>query len=136
MRPERLTMEDHRFLFRCRQNLCALFDDFDDPCVLVHGNLSLSNMLKEAWSDQLLSMINPGRTLWAPREYELFRLSEEGPAEALLFRYLQQAPVAEGFIARRWLYMLWEEADRLIHTGRFNRARFDLAARSLLPWLE
>ncbi|MEI2265132.1 YcbJ family phosphotransferase [Erwinia sp. CGal63] len=135
MRPEPLTMEDHRLLFRCRQNLCALFDDFSDPCVLVHGNLSLSNMLKEAWSDQLLSMINPGRVLWAPREYELFRLCEEGQAEALLFRYLQQAPVAEGFIARRWLYVLWEEVDRLIHHGEFNRARFDLAANSLLPWL-
>lgn len=136
MRPERLSMEDHRFLFRCRQSLCAFFTDFDDPCVLVHGNLSLQSMMKEAWSDQLLSMVNPGTILWAPREYELFRLCEEGQPEALLFHYLQRAPVAEGFIARRWLYMLWDEIDRLIHSGQFSRERFDLAMRSLQPWLD
>lgn len=34
--------------------------------------------------------------LWAPREYELFRLAEGGQAEQLLWRYLQQAPVSEG----------------------------------------
>lgn len=32
--------------------------------------------------------------LWAPREYELFRLAEGGQAEQLLWRYLQQAPVS------------------------------------------
>ncbi|MGE9550573.1 YcbJ family phosphotransferase [Erwinia amylovora] len=135
MRPEALTMEEWRVLFRSRQNLENLFDDFDDPCVLVHGNLSLRSMLKQVWSDELLSIINPGTVLWAPREYDLFRLNEEGPAEALLFHYLKQAPVAEGFIARRWLYTLWDEMGRLIQTGQFDRKRFDHAAASLLPWL-
>lgn len=135
MRPEKLSLDDHRLLFRCRQNLAALFEDFDDPCVLVHGNLTLRSMLKEAWSDQLLSMINPGTMLWAPREYDLFRLGEEGLSGTLLFHYLRQAPVDEGFIARRWLYTLWDEVDRLIHSGRFDRDRFNLAAQSIVPWL-
>lgn len=135
LRPETLSMEVRQVLFRSRQNLAHLFDDFDDPCVLVHGNLSLRNMLKQTRSDELFAMINPGTVLWAPREYELFRLSEEGPAETLLFHYLQQAPVAEGFIARRWLYMLWDEISRLIQTGQFDRSRVDRAAALLLPWL-
>lgn len=135
MRPEALTMEMRRVLFRSRENLGNLFADFNDSCVLVHGNLNLSNMLKEVWSDQLLSMINPGVVLWAPREFELFRLSDEGRGEELMFRYLKQAPVAEGFVARRWLYVLWEEVDRLIHTRQFNAPRFNHAAQSLLPWL-
>lgn len=135
MRFEELTMEDRRVLYRSRENLGNLLADFNEPCVLVHGNLSLNSMLKEAWSDQLLSMINPGMMLWAPREYELFRLCDEGLAESLLFHYLRQAPVAEGFVARRWLYRLWDEIDRLIHTGQFDKARFQQAANSLLPWL-
>ena len=135
MRTNLLSMDDHRLLFRCRQNLASLFEDFDDPCVLVHGNVTLRSMLKEAWSDQLLSMVSPGPILWAPREYDLFRLGTEGAGEALLFHYLRQAPVADGFISRRWLYTLWDETDRLIHTGRFNRQRFDFAAKSIGPWL-
>lgn len=135
MRPQGLTMEEWRMLFRSRQNLASLFEDFDDRCVLIHGNLSLSNMLKDACSDELLTFINPGTLLWAPREYELFRLGEEGLSETVLFHYLRQAPVNDGFIARRWFYTLWHEMEQLIQTGRFNRPRFDRAAHSLLPWL-
>ena len=73
--------------------------------------------------------------LWAPREYELFRLVDNTLAEGLLWHYLQRAPVAESFIWRRWLYVLWDEVAQLVNTGRFNRSHFDLAAKSLLPWL-
>ncbi len=44
--------------------------------------------------------------LWAPREFELFRLMDNPLAEGLLWHYLQRAPVAESFIWRRWLYVL------------------------------
>lgn len=67
-------------------------------------------------------MVGPGMMLWAPREYELFRLAEGGRAEQLLWRYLQQAPVSEAFVWRRWLYLLWDEVDSLVNTGR-DRAR-------------
>ena len=73
--------------------------------------------------------------LWAPREYELFRLMDNALAESLLSQYLQRAPVAESFIWRRWLYVLWDEVTQLVNTGRFNRSNFDLATKSLLPWL-
>ncbi|MDO2266508.1 hypothetical protein Q2451_24945, partial [Escherichia coli] len=33
------------------------------------------------------------------------------------------------------LYLLWDEVDNLVNTGRFDRVRFDLAAKSILPWL-
>mgnify|MGYP001027496128 CR=1 FL=1 len=56
-------------------------------------------------------------------------------AESLLWQYLQRAPVAESFIWRRWLYVLWDEVAQLVNTGRFNRSNFDLATKSLLPWL-
>ncbi|MFP2385364.1 YcbJ family phosphotransferase [Enterobacter ludwigii] len=130
-----LTMQDKRILFRTRECLPALFDGFNDNCVLVHGNFTLRSMLKDPRSDQLLAMVGPGIMLWAPREYELFRLSDSGAAEGLLWHYLQRAPVAEAFLCRRWLYLLWDEVAQLVNTGRFNRANFDLATKSLLPWL-
>ncbi|HHA1839061.1 TPA: YcbJ family phosphotransferase [Enterobacter asburiae] len=130
-----LTMQDKRILFRTRECLPALFDGFNDNCVLIHGNFTLRSMLKDSRSDQLLAMLGPGIMLWAPREYELFRLSDSGAAEGLLWHYLQRAPVAEAFLWRRWLYLIWDEVAQLVNTGRFNRANFDLATKSLLPWL-
>ena len=130
-----LTMQDKRILFRTRECLPALFEGFNDNCVLIHGNFTLRSMLKDPRSDQLLAMVGPGIMLWAPREYELFRLSDSGAAEGLLWHYLQRAPVAEAFLWRRWLYLLWDEVAQLVNTGRFNRANFDLATKSLLLWL-
>ncbi|MCX8964707.1 hypothetical protein EHW66_06680 [Erwinia psidii] len=135
MRPQTLSVENWQILFRSRQELARLFEDFGDPCVMIHGDLRLRNMLRHPRRDELLSFINPAPILWAPREYELFRLGEEAPSEALFFHYLKQAPVAEGFIARRWLYTLWDEMEQLIHTGRFNRDRVERAAHALLLWL-
>ncbi len=128
-----LTMQDKRILFRTREYLPSLFEGFNDNCVLVHGNFCLRSMLKDARSDQLLAMVGPGLMLWAPREFELFRLMDNPLAEGLLWHYLQRAPVAESFIWRRWLYVLWDEVAQLVNTGRFNRTNFDLAAKSLLP---
>lgn len=130
-----LTQEDRTLLFRARACLDSLFDDFNDNPVLVHGNLSLRSLLKDPRSDQLLAMINPGTVLWAPREFDLFRLWEEGMSEQLLFSYLQRAPVAESFLARRWLYIVWESVSHLIHTGKLDRRAFDYARQQLLPWL-
>ncbi|EJF29397.1 MULTISPECIES: YcbJ family phosphotransferase [Enterobacteriaceae] len=130
-----LTMQDKRILFRTRECLPRMFEDFSDNCVLIHGNFSLRSMLKDSRSDQLLAMVNPGVMLWAPREYELFRLAEPGQAESLLWHYLQRAPVAESFLWRRWLYVLWDEVAHLLQTGRLNRPVFDNASKSLLPWL-
>ena len=130
-----LTMQDKRILFRTRECLPTLFEGFNDNCVLVHGNFTLRSMLKDPRSDQLLAMVGPGIMLWAPREYELFRLCDSASAEGLLWHYLQRAPVAEAFVWRRWLYLLWDEVAQLVNTGRFNRSNFDLASKSLLPWL-
>ncbi|RLM08530.1 hypothetical protein BIY27_17085 [Gibbsiella quercinecans] len=130
-----LTMDYRRLLYRTREALTHFFVGFDDPCVLVHGNLTLRSMLKDAKTDQLLAMFNPGMMLWAPREYDLFRLSEPGMPSQLLFEYLQRAPVAESFMARRWLYTVWEAAARMIHTGKLDRQLFSNASQQLLPWL-
>ncbi|MCG8709045.1 YcbJ family phosphotransferase [Brenneria sp. 4F2] len=131
-----LTQKDRSLLYRSRQCLPILFDDFNDSCVLVHGNLSLRSMLKDSHSDQLLAMINPGVMLWAPREYELLRLCEAGMPEQLLYHYLGKAPVAESFVYRRWLYVIWEAVARYINTGQLDRLLFDTASRELSPWLE
>ncbi|MBK4714748.1 MULTISPECIES: YcbJ family phosphotransferase [Tenebrionibacter/Tenebrionicola group] len=130
-----LTMQDNRLLFRSREALPRLFDNFTDTCVLVHGNFTLGSMLKDARSDRLSAVMNPGAILWAPREYDLFRLQEQGMSESLLWHYLQRAPVAESFLWRRWLYILWNEVARLVSCGRMNRPAFDAAAKALLPWL-
>lgn len=131
-----LSVDDRGMLYRARASLPLLFDDFDEGAVLVHGNLGLRSMLKDPRSDQLLAMLNPGMMLWAPREYELFRLCEEGMPDELLYRYLSRAPVAESFLARRWLYVIWEIMARFIHTGQLDRALFDSASQQLLPWLD
>lgn len=135
MKAPQFTAADRALLYRARTNLPQLFQDFDDCAVLVHGNLTLRSMMKDARSDQLLAMVNPGVVLWAPREYDLFRLSEEGAAGELLGAYLQRAPVAESFVARRWLYALWEAVGRLLHTGQLDQPAFAHASRQLLPWL-
>ncbi|MDF7681273.1 YcbJ family phosphotransferase [Enterobacteriaceae bacterium ESL0689] len=133
--PSGLTMQDKQLLFRSRECLPDLFHGFNDNCVLVHGNFTLRSMLKETRSDQLLAIVGAGMMLWAPREYELFRLSDGGQEEQLLWHYLRRAPVAESFLWRRWLYLLWDEVDKLVNRRQFDRARFQLAAKSLLPWL-
>ncbi|WP_029592400.1 YcbJ family phosphotransferase [Franconibacter pulveris] len=130
-----LTMQDRRMLFRTRECLDEMFAGFSDNCVLIHGHFSLRSMLKDARSDQLLAMVSPGVVLWAPREYELFRLFDTPLAESLFWHYLQRAPVAESFLWRRWLYVLWDEVAQLLQTGRMNRAAFDTASKSLLPWV-
>lgn len=135
LRPPDLTVNDRRILYRSREQLPRLFREFDDSCVLVHGNLTLRSMLKDARSDQLLAMINPGTMLWAPREYELFRLCDGGMGESLLSRYLAHAPVAEEFIGRRWLYQLWEAVATMVDTGKYDRRQFSAASTALLPWL-
>lgn len=135
LRPPMLTMDDRRLLYRCHQQIDDFFRGFDDPCVLVHGNLNLRHILKVPRTDQLLAMVNPGNVLWAPREFDLFRLWEPGAASELLTCYYQHAPVSEAFLWRRGLYALWETIDHLVHTGCFDRPMFDQASQLLLPWL-
>ncbi|MEG2830006.1 MAG: YcbJ family phosphotransferase [Edwardsiella sp. (in: enterobacteria)] len=130
-----LAMPVRRALVRSQAQLTTLFADFDDGAVLVHGNLTLRSVLKESRSDQLLAMLNPGMILWAPREYDLFRLCEDDMSADLLGSYLRKAPVSEAFMARRWLYMLWEAANRYLHTGVQEQAVLARAAQQLLPWL-
>ncbi|QKJ86615.1 hypothetical protein PMPD1_1664 [Paramixta manurensis] len=135
LKPPFLSMEGRRVLYRSREILPRLFEDFDDNCVLVHGNVMLRNMLKDPRSDQLLAMMNPGMVLWAPREFELFHLCEAGAEESLLWRYLSQAPVAEDFVYRRWFYQLWEAIAQMLLTGKLDTGRFQRATEGLLPWL-
>lgn len=133
--PAFLCMDDRRILYRSRDRFATLFGDFNDPCVLIHGNLSPDNILKNPGHDRLLAMVNPGPLQWAPREFDLYPFCGFASGDALLNDYYQYAPLAEGFVARRWLYLLWEEIARWQNHGKFNRQRFRLAAESLLPWL-
>ena len=135
LQPPAFTHADRQVLFRSREQLAHLFRDFDDPCVMLHGNLRLTSIVKNARSDQLLAMTQPGAILWGPREYELMQLGESPAEQALMARYLQCAPVSEGFLWRRWLYQLWDCIDGLVQYGEFDRARFDYAHAQLLPWL-
>ncbi|WP_226569527.1 YcbJ family phosphotransferase [Mangrovibacter yixingensis] len=130
-----LSMQDKAILLRTKENLPGLFAGFTDNCVLVHGNFTLRSMLKDSRTDQLLAILNPGIMLWAPREFDLFRLNESGLSESLFWHYQQKAPVDEAFLWRRWLYVLWDEVSQLLSTGRMNRAAFDKARKELLPWV-
>ncbi|QTO53095.1 phosphotransferase [Duffyella gerundensis] len=130
-----LTAEDRHLLLRCRQQLPRLFNDFAARCVLVHGNLSLQNLIKDPRSDRLIAVVHPGPILWAPREFELSKLSETGAAESLMFASLRHQPADEGFIWRRWIYLLWDTVAEAIAGMPLNRPRFDHAAQQLLPWL-
>lgn len=130
-----LSMQDKAILLRTKENLPGLFAGFTDNCVLVHGNFTLRSMLKDSRTDQLLAILNPGIMLWAPREFDLFRLNESGLSESLFWHYQQKAPVDEAFLWRRWLYVLWDEVSQLLSTGRMNREAFDKARKELLPWV-
>jgi hypothetical protein len=130
-----LTMQDKRILFRTRECLPDLFKDFNDNCVLVHGNFTLRSMLKDPRSDQLLAMVGPGMMLWAPREYELFRLAESGQAEGCCGttcagrRWRKRFSGGAGSICCGMKWIIWSIPGALTAPG------FDLAAKSLLPWL-
>lgn len=112
-----MTQADRAVLYRAKASLALLFADFDDSSVLVHGNLTLRSMLKDVRSDQLLAMLNPGPMLWAPREYDLFRLSEEGCqasyciAISIKHRSLKPSLLAVGFICSGtwWLVLFIQE---------------------------
>jgi hypothetical protein len=52
------TMPASDFPARCQR--CRPGHGFDDPCVLMHGNLRLASMLKDPHSDQLVAMTQPG----------------------------------------------------------------------------
>ncbi len=69
LQPPSFTLADRQVLFRSREKLADFFRDVDDPCVMVHGNVRLYSMIKNARSDQLLAMTQLGTILWAPREY-------------------------------------------------------------------
>ncbi|MGL4860402.1 MAG: phosphotransferase [Enterobacteriaceae bacterium] len=127
--------DEFRILARSLQQLNELFFDFDDNAVLVHGNLTLRSILKDPDSQQLVAMINPGIMLWAPREYELFRLSVQGLPAQLLSSYLRRAPVADSFMARRWLYLAWELVARFLRVGQLDEALFKQTCQHLHPWL-
>jgi len=76
-----LTMQDKRMLFRTRECLDGLFAGFNDNSVLVHGNFTLRSMLKDARSDQLVAVVNPGVMLWAP----VLVLSAARPGGGILY---------------------------------------------------
>ncbi|CAK9884590.1 MAG: hypothetical protein XXXJIFNMEKO3_00979 [Candidatus Erwinia impunctatus] len=135
LRPAQLSLHDYQILYRSKAHLQSLLADAEETCVLVHGNLTLQHLLKDPRSDKLQAIVCPGNMLWAPREFELARLGHDPLSESILFGYLQRFPVAEGFIARRWLYVLWEQVDQLLHSGHFSRETFHHAAQSLFPWL-
>jgi hypothetical protein len=115
-----LTMQDKRILFRTRECLPALFEGFNDNCVLIHGNFTLRSMLKDSRSDQLLAMVGPGSC-----SGHRVNMSCSGSATAgggrVAVALLQRAPVAEAFLWRRWLYLLWDEVAQLVIPA-FNRA--------------
>jgi hypothetical protein len=65
-------------------------------------------------------------------EYELFGSGQRGGGRPAVALPATRA-VGGAFLWRRWLYLLWDEVAQLVRT--FNRANFDLATKSLLPWL-
>ncbi len=85
-------------LFRSREQLAHLFRDFDDPCLMLHGNLRLTRIIKNARRGQLLAMTQLGAILLAPRKYELIHLGENPAEQTLMQHYLRRAPVAESFL--------------------------------------
>ena len=123
-------------LYRSLEKTSRLFSEFDDTCVLVHGDFRLRNLLKDVKTDQLLAVLDPGEIQAAPREYDLMHLCDDPFAEKVLSTYLKRAPVAEQFAARRWLYKVWDEVAAGLRCGKMNHERLAAYSQNLIPWLE
>ncbi|WP_029685002.1 phosphotransferase [Tatumella saanichensis] len=131
-----ISAEDRQFLFQTRDCHRKLFADLQAPNVMVHGNLQLSTLLKDPRTEQLLAIVQPGRMLWAPAEYDLFRLQESHLGRQIVSAYLSQAEVDEGFVWRNALYRLWYQVELQVHNQPFCADIFRQAKADLLPWLE
>ncbi|MGL5726783.1 MAG: phosphotransferase [Plesiomonas sp.] len=123
-------------LYRSLERYDQFFSEFDDASVLVHGDFKLRNLLKDAKTDQLIAAIDPGPMQCAPREFDLIHLCCEPFAEKVLSTYLQRAPVAEQFAARRWLYKVWDEVACGLKKGKLDQSIFAIYSKLLTPWLE
>ncbi len=86
-------------------------------------------------SDQLLAMVGPGIMLWAPREYELFRLCGRRVREGSLLRTIYSARRwLTRFLWRRWLYLLWESrVTRWSAAASLTGRALTMPARSYSP---
>jgi hypothetical protein len=62
-------------LVRTRECLPALFEGFNDNCVLVHGNFTLRSVEGLGCTIQLLAMVGPGIMLWPLREMHLLPMT-------------------------------------------------------------
>lgn len=131
-----VSADDRQFLSRTLECHRQLFADLQAPTVMVHGNLQLSTLLKDPHTEQLLAIVQPGRMLWAPAEYDLFRLQETPLGRQIVSAYLSRAAVDEGFVWRSALYRLWEQVEQRVHNQPFCADRFRRAKTDLLPWLE
>ncbi len=139
LRQKRQTVipaDDQQLLHRSLLCHETLFADLNAPNVLVHGNLTLNTIIKDPRTGHLLAMVQPGRVLWAPAEYELFRLQNSPREQSLLQCYLKKYGVDEGFIWRCSLYRLWDQVEQLIHNRPFSTEIYSEARGNLLPWLE
>ena len=131
-----ISSDDQQLLYRSQLCHGTLFADLKAPNVMVHGNLTLNTIIKDPHTGHLLAMVQPGRMLWAPAEYELFRLQNSPQEQSLLQCYLKKYGVDEGFVWRCSLYRLWDQVDQVIHNRPFSTELYRQARDSLLPWLE
>lgn len=134
-RPSVISADDQQILHRTQVRHDELFADLSQPNVMIHGNLELKNIIKDSHTDRLLAMVQPGRMLWAPAEYELFRLWTEAAGQSLVLAYRQRYPLDEGFIWRSALYRLWYEVEQVVYNRPFSARLFAQAKTDLLPWL-
>lgn len=130
-----LSAADLQFLSLTQRNYQQLFADLSQPNVMLHGNLELSNIIKDPHTESLLAMVQPGRILWAPAEFELFRLWNAPVGQAIILKYRHRHPLDEGFIWRCPLYRLWYQAEQVVCNQPFSAQDFAEARRQLLPWL-
>ncbi len=130
-----ISAEDRQILYRAQLRHDDLFADLNCPNVMIHGNLELKNIIKDPHTETLLAMVQPGRMLWAPAEYELFRLWNDPAGQRLILAYRQRFPLDEGFLWRCALYRLWHQVEQLVYNRPFSVQQFSQAKTDLLPWL-
>lgn len=131
-----ISPEELQFLHLTQRCHDKLFADLRAENVMVHGNLRLNTLLKDPRSGQLLAIVQPGRVLWAPAEYELFHLQESSAGQQIVSAWLRQFTPDEGFLWRSALYRLWYQVEQRVHNQPFSAENFRNAITDLRPWLE
>jgi len=112
--------------------LDEILSDGVTSAVLIHGNISESNILADTTTLMPVAFIGASNAMYADREYELFRLISPNKNKLGLYdTYKSKAKVSNNCDLKCAIYRLWDEAGACIKTGRKTTPELRAAAKDV-----